>query len=136
MSSSQKLTAGVLGGLAGGVVFGIPMGLMGMFDTLASVIGVTNWICGLLIHLMMSMVIGLIFVLLFSRSILRSVSSAVGTGALYAIAWWVMGVLIAMPLMLGGMIFTLDASSWLSLMGHLMYGIVLALVARLVLNKK
>ena len=44
--------------------------------------------------------------------------------------WWVLGALILMPLGLGmaNMIFQIGTTQWLSLMGHLIYGMVTGLL--------
>jgi hypothetical protein len=44
------------------------------------------------------------------------------------IVWWVLGALIMMPLMLGmtDMIFHIGQDQWLSLMGHIIFGLVTA----------
>ncbi|MCW2135443.1 MerR family transcriptional regulator [Arthrobacter sp. VKM Ac-2550] len=55
-------------------------------------------------------------------------------GLAYGALWWVLGPLVIMPLMLGMPLFTMDAMAMLSLMGHLVYGLVLALVAVRVLK--
>ena len=44
--------------------------------------------------------------------------------------WWVLGALILMPLMLGmtQMIFVIGQMQWMSLMGHIVYTVITALV--------
>jgi hypothetical protein len=48
-------------------------------------------------------------------------------GLLYGIAWWVVGALWIMPAWLGmsEMIFEVGDDQWWSLVGHLLYGLLL-----------
>jgi uncharacterized membrane protein YagU involved in acid resistance len=57
-------------------------------------------------------------------------SKAVVSGMINGVVWWVLGALILMPAMLGmtQMIFVIEQTQWLSLMGHIIYGVVTALV--------
>jgi len=47
----------------------------------------------------------------------------------YGAIWWVLGPLVIMPLMLGMPVFAVDRTSVFSLMGHLIYGAILGLMA-------
>jgi uncharacterized membrane protein YagU involved in acid resistance len=51
-------------------------------------------------------------------------------GALYGVVWWVLGALILMPLMLGmtQMILAIGGPQWMSLLGHIVYGVVTGLL--------
>ena len=53
---------------------------------------------------------------------------AVLLGLVYGVAWWVVGALLIMPEQLGMDVFVLNTAAWQSLMGHLLFGLVLALV--------
>jgi uncharacterized membrane protein YagU involved in acid resistance len=50
-------------------------------------------------------------------------------GVVNGVVWWVLGALMLMPLMLGmgEMVFAVGRDQWLSLLGHLMYGVITAL---------
>ena len=50
-------------------------------------------------------------------------------GMAYGAIWWVLGPLVIMPLMLGMPVFAVDRTSVFSLMGHLIYGAILGLMA-------
>jgi hypothetical protein len=56
--------------------------------------------------------------------------STILLGIAYGIVWWVLGALFLMPLLLGmnEMIFAIGQAQWMSLMGHLIYGIITALL--------
>jgi hypothetical protein len=50
----------------------------------------------------------------------------------YGLVWWVLGPLLIMPARLGMDLFIFNAMTRQSLMGHLVYGLVLGLVYALV----
>ncbi|AFZ66244.1 hypothetical protein [Deinococcus peraridilitoris] len=125
--NTQNLKAGVVGGLAGGVVFGVMMATMGMLPMIASLVGSESAAVGLLVHLLISAVIGLGFALVLGERV-RGTGSAAGLGALYGLAWWVLGPLLMMPVMMGmGPQFAsaLSMPNLMSLLGHLIFGVVL-----------
>ncbi|MBA3799226.1 MAG: hypothetical protein H0X18_09065, partial [Geodermatophilaceae bacterium] len=49
-------------------------------------------------------------------------------GMAYGVVWWVLGALLIMPAQLGMPVFVLNTTAWQSLMGHLLYGLVLGVV--------
>ncbi|WP_430298077.1 hypothetical protein [Sinomonas sp. B1-1] len=133
-SLGSRAAAGVLGGLAGGVVFGMLMAMMGMFTTIARMMGSNSPWVGAGIHLVISVVYGLVLTLLLAR-FLHSWGRGSAAGIAYGVVLWVIGPLLAMPLMLGMPVFTLAPTVVMSLMGHVVYGLVLALVAVWVLKR-
>ncbi|WP_165774864.1 hypothetical protein [Candidatus Viridilinea mediisalina] len=127
---NQKLIGGVVGGLAGGVVFGVMMAMMGMLPMIASLVGSNSAVVGFLVHMVISAVIGTSFGVLFGS---RSTNFGQGAiwGLLYGAIWWVLGPLVIMPLMMGmGLQFgaALSGPMLMSLMGHLIFGLVTGLV--------
>ena len=123
-----RLIRGVVGGLAGGLVFGAMMQMMGAIPMIAMLVGSESTAVGWLVHLGISAALGFGFGLVVGNR-LTSLLVTVGLGVGYGVVWWVLGALIAMPVALGMPPFTLDTMAWLSLMGHMTYGAVLALVA-------
>jgi uncharacterized membrane protein YagU involved in acid resistance len=85
---------------------------------------------GWIYHLFNSAVIGALFGWLIGNTV-RSFGSAFMLGAAYGFAWWVLGGLILMPVLLGMPAFaplTMPAMRGVamgSLIGHLMYGLTL-----------
>ncbi|MGH3451813.1 MAG: hypothetical protein ACRDQW_14020 [Haloechinothrix sp.] len=120
----SRLAYGIAGGLAGGVVFGLLMQMMGMISMVAMLVGSEAVTVGWLVHLAISAFVGATFGLLFGAWAAR-----VGLGALlgigYGIVWWVLGALIIMPAALGMGVFMFNPTAWQSLMGHMLYGLVL-----------
>jgi uncharacterized membrane protein YagU involved in acid resistance len=119
----------VLGGIAGGIVFGIMMAMMGMLPTLAMMVGSESPVVGFLIHMMISIMFGLGLTVLFGTRLLTGYVRGALVGLAYGAIWWVLGPLVIMPMMLGGALFVVNAGALLSLMGHMIYGVILGLVA-------
>lgn len=127
MSLAQRVVGGVIGGIIGGLVFGA---MMGMLPMVASVVGSESAAVGFVYHMFNSVVIGAFFGLVFG-----SLSHGYGQGALwglvYGVIWWVLGPLVLMPLVLGmGLQFSaaLTPPMLMSLVGHLVFGLITGLV--------
>jgi hypothetical protein len=60
---------------------------------------------------------------------------AVGIGLVYGVIWWVLGALLIMPAWLGMPVFTFTMAAWMSLVGHLIYGVLLGAVYALVRSR-
>lgn len=130
---ARRITAGVTGGIAGGLVFGVLMAMMGMLPMIASMVGSDSAVVGFGIHIVISILIGLGLTVPFA-GLLSSYGRAAVIGLAYGALWWVLGPLLIMPTMLGMPLFMVDATALWSLMGHLIYGVTLALVAVRVLK--
>lgn len=130
---SRRATAGVTGGIAGGLVFGTLMAMMGMLPMVASMAGSTSAGVGFGIHMVISVLIGLGLTVPFA-GLLRSYGKGTLVGLGYGAIWWVLGPLIIMPAILGMPLFMVNMMAAMSLLGHLAYGAILALVAVRVLK--
>ncbi|MCH8561389.1 hypothetical protein [Nesterenkonia sp. DZ6] len=131
----HKISAGAIGGIIGGLVFGAFMAMMDMLPMIAMMVGSTSAGVGLVVHLVISILIGLGLTSLLSGA-LSSYGRGAILGLLYGGLWWVLGPLLIMPLMMGMPVFVVDAAGLWSLMGHLIYGLVLGLTAVAVLNRR
>lgn len=131
----RRVLAGLLGGIAGGIVFGVLMAMMGMLPMIASMVGSTSPVIGFLVHMVMSIMIGLGLTVIFGGVLLTSYPRGIVVGLVYGAIWWVLGPLIVMPMMLGMPLFMIDTNAMFSLMGHLVYGAILASVAVKILNR-
>jgi uncharacterized membrane protein YagU involved in acid resistance len=129
VSSVKLLTSGVLAGLAGGAVFGMMMGMMGMLPMVGMLVGQENAVVGLIVHMLISGFIGAVYGIVAGRFPLNATTALIG-GMLNGVVWWVLGALVLMPLMLGmtHMVFVIEQTQWLSLMGHLIFGLVTSFV--------
>ena len=127
----RNIKLGAYGGLAGGVVFGAMMAMMGMLPMIGKMVGHPSAITGFLVHLVNSALIGAAFATLFDRFV-HGKSSGLGYGLVYGGAWWLLGPLTLMPLMMGmglGVNWNATAAAQMlpSLFGHLIYGAILGL---------
>jgi uncharacterized membrane protein YagU involved in acid resistance len=86
-------------------------------------------VVGFLVHMGISAFIGAVYGL-FANRLPASWIAVVIAGAVYGVIWWVLGALIAMPLMLGmsQMVFMIEQPQIMSLMGHIIYGVITALL--------
>lgn len=129
LTFSRELVAGVVGGLAGGLVFGVMMAMMGVLPTIASMVGSTSAGVGFTIHLLISVIIGLGLTLVLPKVLGRTFGRGIVVGLAYGALWWVLGPLLIMPMMMGMPVFMIGVGSMMSLLGHLVYGVILAVVA-------
>lgn len=123
----NNVIQGVTAGLIGGSVFGVQMAVGGMLPTLAQTIGSQNPVVGFVMHLMISAIIGAIYGVVASR-LPSGWLVSMGAGIVYGVIWWVLGALIMMPLMMGmsNMVLQIGDAQWMSLVGHVIFGIVTA----------
>ena len=119
-----------MGGLVAGMVFGMMMQMMGAILMIAKMVGSDSLVVGWLVHVAISAALGFGFGLVVGTR-LKTLPLSLGLGAGYGMVWWVLGALIAMPAALGMPLFTLNTMAWISLMGHMVFGVVLGLVAHL-----
>ncbi|MBO0594975.1 hypothetical protein I2485_08180 [Nesterenkonia sp. E16_7] len=124
----------MVGGLAGGLAFGALMAMMDMLPMIASLVGSTSAGVGFGVHLVISVLIGLGLTVLLGHT-LSSYGRGAIVGLLYGALWWVLGPLLIMPLLMGMPVFTLDAPALWSLMGHLIYGLILGVAGVAALNR-
>jgi uncharacterized membrane protein YagU involved in acid resistance len=122
----RRIVAGVIGGVAGGLAFGALMGMMGMLPMVAGLVGSNSAVVGFIVHMVLSALIGAGFGLAFGAQS-HSYAQGAGWGLAYGAIWWVLGPMILMPLLMGmgpqfGAAFT--TPMLMSLMGHLVYGVV------------
>jgi hypothetical protein len=136
----SRIAASTVAGVAGGVVFGIMMhmmmapspdgGRMPVIAMVGQIVGSPSVVIGWLYHLFNSAVIGVIFGWLFGSRV-HGYGSGLGWGATYGFAWWILGGLVLMPLMLGMPAFApvmmpeMRMVAMGSLIGHLIYGLIL-----------
>ena len=131
VSLAQRIVGGAAGCIVGGLVFGAMMAAMGMLPMVASVVGSKSAVVGFLYHMFNSVVIGALFGLLFG-AFSRNYGQGAVLGLVYGVIWWVLGPLILMPLLMGmggpqfGM--ALSPPMLMSLVGHLVYGLLTGLV--------
>lgn len=125
----KGLRAGAVAGLGGGLVFGVLMGMMGILPMVGMLVGQQNAVVGFIVHMVISAFLGGIFGGIASR-LFSGWGVTAGAGVVYGFVWWVLGALILMPLFLGmtQMVLVVGALQWMSLVGHLIYSLVTAVL--------
>ncbi len=101
MSSTERkfnFKAGIIGSLVGGLIMAIPMGMMGSFPGIASMVGSDSAIVGFIVHMVISFIFGIAFAA-FTGMI--KTHPAV-TGAIFGVIIWVIGPLLLMPMLTNG----------------------------------
>lgn len=136
----SKFNASIGAGLAGGIMFGVMMqmmtaptpdgGSMSVMAMIGQMLGSPTAGVGWLFHLFNSALIGAIFGWLLGGR-LHAYGSALTWGAAYGFAWWILGGLVLMPMLLGMPAFAplvmapMRMVAMGSLVGHLVYGAIL-----------
>jgi uncharacterized membrane protein YagU involved in acid resistance len=125
-STTRLALLGAIAGIGGGIVFGMMMAMMGMLPMVGMLVGSESAV-GFIVHLAISAFIGAVYGVVISR-FPNTTQVALAGGIINGVVWWVLGALILMPLMLGmsQMVFVIGGDQWLSLMGHIIYGLVTA----------
>ena len=125
---TRALWTGALAGIIGGIPFGLMMGMMGMMPMIGMLVRVESAFVGVLVHAAISAITGAIYGF-FAVRFPQTWGAAVLAGFVYGVIWWVLGALILMPALLGMFenIFMIGQMQWMSLLGHIIFGEVLAL---------
>jgi len=124
----RALWIGALAGIIGGIPFGMMMGMMGMMPMIGMLVRVDTVFAGVLVHGAISAITGVIYGFFVVR-LPQTWRVAALAGFVYGVIWWVLGALVLMPAILGmfQMIFVIEQTQWMSLLGHIIFGEVLAL---------
>lgn len=124
MISTSTVVGGVLGGLTGGVVFGLMMQAFGMMPMVAMLVGSEAVAVGWVVHLVISAIFGAVYGLIAGAPPMAA-GMQLAMGAAYGLVLWVVGPLLLMPARLGMDLFLINEMSLRSLMGHLVFGVIL-----------
>jgi uncharacterized membrane protein YagU involved in acid resistance len=133
---TESLVHGVVAGLVGGSVFGVQMAVGGMLPMVAQMIGSESVVVGFILHLIISAIIGATYGLIAPR-LPGGWLTAMGLGIVFGVIWWVLGALIIMPLVLGmsAMVLVIEDMQLMSLVGHVIFGIITATVYALIAQR-
>ncbi len=126
----RSLGEGAGASLLGGLLFSIIMVATGVLPRVAALVGGSSPVLGFIVHLVISSLIGMSYALLFQHEA-PDIGSSIAWGTLYGLAWWFIGPLTLMPILLGSPpIWTVGTADVLlpSLLGHLLYGAATGLV--------
>ena len=125
VSPARAATSGAIAGLGGGLVFGMMMAMMGMLPMVGMLVRQENAVIGFIVHMFISAVIGSIYGIVASR-LPHTYLVGVVAGTANGVIWWILGALTMMPILLGmnQMVFVIGEPQWISLMGHIVFGVV------------
>ena len=121
---------GIAASIVGGLLFSGIMLATGVLPRVAALVGGSSPVLGFFVHMVISSLIGMSYGLLFEHES-PDLGSSISWGMLYGLAWWFIGPLTLMPILLGGSAtWTIQAADLLfpSLLGHLIYGAAIGLV--------
>ncbi|ODR82116.1 hypothetical protein BG842_24480 [Haladaptatus sp. W1] len=131
---NRTWSSSILGGLVGGIVFGLLLQSMGVLPTVAALYGLDGTTMGWVAHLFNSVVFGLVFGAVMTMTRLRAYADrpgpTAGIGVAYGIVLWVVAASFVMPFWLGAVGMTLAVPTFdvVSLVGHVVYGVLLGAV--------
>lgn len=120
----RSLGWGATASVAGGLLFSLILLATGVLPNVAGMMGSSSVALGFVVHMGISTLIGMSYGLLF-RDEAPDAGSGVAWGLLYGLAWWFIGPLTLMPILLGDpFVWTAQAAGNLLpfLIGHLIYG--------------
>ncbi len=126
----RSLGWGAAASLAGGLLFSLVMVATGVLPQVANLVGGSSPVLGFVVHMGISTLIGMSYGVLFAYEA-PDFGSGIAWGLLYGLAWWFVGNLTLLPLLLGGpFVWTTEAATagLPSLIGHLIYGAATACV--------
>jgi hypothetical protein len=123
----KRLLGGLVGGIAGGVLFGMMMQMMGMLSMVGGLVNSDSVMLGWVVHLAISAALGVGFALTLGAAA-TSWGRALAAGGAYGVVWWILGALLLMPLRMGMPAFEVGQMQLQSLVGHVLYGLVLGAV--------
>jgi uncharacterized membrane protein YagU involved in acid resistance len=126
-SVQQGVLHGVLGGLAGGLVFGAMMQALGMIGMIAMLVGSESIAVAWVVHLAISALFGAVYGAVVAPRV-TGWGAGLASGLAYGALLWVVGPLLLMPAMMGMPLFTINTGALQSLVGHLLFGLVLGAV--------
>ena len=120
----RSLGWGAVASLAGGLLFSLVMVATGTLPDVAGLMGGSSPVFGFAVHMGISALIGMSYGVLF-RHEAPDLGSGIAWGMIYGLAWWFLGPLTLLPVLLGDpFVWTTGAAGSLlpSLIGHLIYG--------------
>lgn len=126
----RAIVVGGLAGILGGWAFGKWMEQVGFFPLVASLVRSQSREVGVLTHFAIAVLIGASFGMLFQLDV-RGFGSSLGWGVGYGLLWWFTGPLTLLPLILLQPLnwtYQNGASLFGSLVGHIVYGLIVGLV--------
>jgi len=129
-SFARAVVVGGLAGILGGWAFGKWMAKVDFFPLIAGLVNSDSAMVGVTLHFVFAVIIGSSFGVLFQRDV-RGYGSNLGWGLAYGLLWWFLGPLTILPLWQGNALdwsFVRGGALFGSLIGHVIYGLIVGLV--------
>jgi uncharacterized membrane protein YagU involved in acid resistance len=120
----RSLGWGAAASLAGGLLFSVVMVTTGVLPQIANLVGGSSPVLGFVVHIVISALIGMSYGVLYGYEA-SDFGSGIAWGLTYGLAWWFVGNLTLLPILLGRpFVWTTEAAAagLPSLVGHLIYG--------------
>ncbi|MDP9390227.1 MAG: hypothetical protein M3P89_02320 [Actinomycetota bacterium] len=111
------------------------MQAMGMMGMIAQLVGSTSTAVAWLVHLAISAFFGAAFGAVLG-GLVKGLGSGIVLGAGYGVVLWVVGPLLLMPAFMGMPVFVVDQMALMSLLGHVIFGVVLGAVVGVLLHRR
>ena len=130
LSVPRALIVGGLAGVIGGWAFGTWMAQVHVFPQIAGLVHSDSHRVGVTLHVSIAVIVGASFGLLFQQDV-RGYGSTMGWGMAYGLLWWFVGPLTIRPLWQGDPLdwsYAHGAALFGSLVGHIVYGVLVGLV--------
>ena len=127
---SRAAVVGGLSGIVGGWAFGQWMAKVNHFPLIAGLVHLSSPNAGVALHFVFAFIIGASFGLFFQRDV-RGYGSSLAWGLGYGIFWWFLGPMTVMPLWQGRRLdwsYQHAQTLYGSLVGHIVYGLIVGLV--------
>lgn len=127
---SRAAVVGGLSGIVGGWAFGQWMAKVNHFPLIAGLVHLSSPNAGVALHFVFAFIIGASFGLFFQRDV-RSYGSSLAWGLGYGMFWWFLGPMTVMPLWQGRRLdwsYQHAQALYGSLVGHIVYGLIVGLV--------
>lgn len=127
-ASKPSINRSILGSIVGGVIFGMMMSMMSMIKNVAMLIDSNSLAVGWALHMTISIIFGIFYFAILT--ILNIKMPAALKGLIYGVGLWTVGYLWLMPAKLDMPIFHIDNMAMKSLMGHMIFGAILGMIAK------
>lgn len=119
--------AAVIGGIVGSAIFGVMLTKKEKLPMIAGLVGSRSNSVGWIVHLIAGVIMGLLYVwlLMWFGLVSQGIEPAMSIlyGAIYGVAWWLVGPSFIMPLRLGKPV---ELAAMPILLGHIVFGVALA----------
>lgn len=134
----NRVIKGGVSGFIAGLFYAVILSITDFLSVIAGLLGSDSFLVGLILHLIISTAVGSLFGYLLDSQINKSITKSISFGVAYGIIWWFLGSIILFPIFMGlspELNMASISASFPSLVGHLLYGLVLGVIYPMLKNK-